>query len=234
MNAMPIRIAAVATLATLAFAATAQAGEPVVVPVQTYAYGGSPYYYGYHHASTPAESYLRGAADVIRSKGLYNLNTSYAMINREEARSRYYDNEIKKVDTYFEKRRVNKSNRAAERRPPMSAAELAAINERRQPDRLAIREFDPVLGIIQWPAALSGEEFADGRAVVEESFAVGAPNDRSNYGKVKAATDEMLAVLKTKIRTLETDDYIAARNFLEGVTVEARLPRDLQQVAAAR
>ena len=81
---------------------------------------GNPYYRD-NRASTPAESYARGMADMTRAAGQRNLLDSMAAGNFEEARSLELDNRLKATETYFEMRRINSEARAAERRPPASS-----------------------------------------------------------------------------------------------------------------
>ena len=57
--------------------------------------GFRPGFYGNpgNYASTAAESRMRGYADVVRAQGKYNLAASEAMKNREDARSKYMENQ---------------------------------------------------------------------------------------------------------------------------------------------
>ncbi len=86
-----------------------------VVQGQSWSGGGAPYPV-YYHSSTAAEGAARGMADVIRSAGDYNLRTSEAARNVEEARSRNLDNRLKSTQTFFEMRRVNREAAPPRRR----------------------------------------------------------------------------------------------------------------------
>src|SRR6266496_1264631 len=63
--------------------------------------------YGGGHASTAAEGYANGVGNVMQSAGMYNLQTSEAAINAEQARSMNIDNNLKGTQTYFEMRKIN-------------------------------------------------------------------------------------------------------------------------------
>src|SRR5262245_30696968 len=77
-------------------------------------YGGYGGYYGggwgYNTAgagSTPAGSYLTGMGNAIRAQGEYNVNTSQAAINLEDAAKKDIENRQLWTNTYFEMRKIN-------------------------------------------------------------------------------------------------------------------------------
>ena len=72
------------------------------------------------YSSTAAEGYLRGSADLTRAIGQFNLYTSQAAVNGQEAYSRMIDNHRKQALASWEVRQMSRSRRAAERpaRPP--------------------------------------------------------------------------------------------------------------------
>src|SRR6516164_7989583 len=67
--------------------------------------------YGGGHASTAAEGYANGVGNIMQSAGMYNLQTSQAAINVEQARSMNIDNNLKGTQTYFEMRKINTAAR---------------------------------------------------------------------------------------------------------------------------
>ena len=68
-----------------------------------------------HHASTVAESYARGHADVVRARAQYNLLSSQAMLNLAEARRREVENRLMRTEAYFQMREINKKYRRTDR-----------------------------------------------------------------------------------------------------------------------
>src|SRR5262245_49306702 len=97
-------------------------------------------------ASTPPEGALRGEADLGRSLGEYNYNTSLGAKIGEEAISHGLDNRLKNEETYFAMRQLNREARAAEDSPRLSAADVARINREKAPPRLDNTQFDRMLG----------------------------------------------------------------------------------------
>src|SRR5579871_1415053 len=93
-----------------------------------YGYGGGYGGYGWG-GGTVAGNYMNGMSSVIRSGGEYNLMTSAAGVNNEEARSRYLDNKKKWQENYFqmqEQRQALDAQRRAASRHSSEALNTAA------------------------------------------------------------------------------------------------------------
>ena len=184
------------------------------------------YYGGYYdnRAATPAESYARGMADVVRSAGEANLRNSEAAKNYEDARAKYLDNRLKATDTYFQMRSANRQYREAERGERPTADDAARYARSRAPNALSDSQLDPITGRLRWPIALMDDVFQTDRKRLDAMF-----NYRAKQGYLK--TDErqkvneviaaMQAELKKRIRDYPSNTYLAARNFLESLRVEA-------------
>ena len=186
-------------------------------------YAGGPVYE--YHASTAAEGYARGMADVIRSAGEANLRNSEAANNYEEARSKNFDNRLKYTNTYFEQRRLNAEYRAAERRPRPSSEQLFRLAASGVPDRLSPGELDPLSGKIAWPAVLRLPAYDQQRAKLDALFAKRAEAQISAYalyGEIRATADELLNALKANITDYPANAYLTAKQFVERLAYEAR------------
>jgi hypothetical protein len=174
--------------------------------------------------STPAGSYLTGLADAIRAEGDYNLNTSAAAINLEEAQKRDIENRTRWTNAYFEMRRINESY-THPKRPPVPAETWARLAHDAAPDRVPSHLLDSVNGQIIWPSALQGDEFAPERGVLEQMFANRAMSHGAigvqGHATIKKAVDAALAKLKVQIRQIDTGNYLEARNFLNSLGYEA-------------
>ena len=83
----------------------------------------------HHHASTYEEGVLRGAADLVRARGEFNLNSSAAAINYQEAYRRHLLNKQLKVDTFFAMRAANKAARFPQKDPAAEQARREASGE---------------------------------------------------------------------------------------------------------
>ncbi len=182
------------------------------------------------HASTLAEGYLRGRADLSRSAGLYNFYTSQALINREAARSRYIENRAKERRAHFELRRMARADRAARiasRRRSRASRESHARNSKVSlTKRLSIEQLNPVSGKIAWPLSLNAPRFAQFRNRLESLFANRSVDnsglDSQNYRDIRMVTKQMKHRLRLHIREYDPVSYIAAKKFIDSLAYEAR------------
>jgi hypothetical protein len=244
MNAIPLGglWSALALLATLAAPLAAQVvgvqPQTVQTPVtERFAYPPQPFYgnrgygWGWNNpgiGSTAAGSYLGGLGEAIRAQGEYNLMTSQAAINLQEAQRRAMENQVLWTNTFFEKRRINQAYREAQRGPRRTPEDWVRLASDAAPARLATGGLDPVTGQIAWPSALQEDFFAADRARLDALFSQRAAAEgavgMSAYGQIRGAVQQALANLKTQIRNIDTRRYLEARNFLTGLAREADFP----------
>ena len=194
--------------------------------------GPAPHYWYYsrgYHPSTAFEGYLRGYAALIEAQGVYGYLNSQAAINFEQARQMSYENDLRYAETFWEKRRLNAAQRAANARPPVTMDDIVRISEARRPAPPEPQYFDPGLGVVRWPAALTDEQFAAERAALEASFAGGQP---LAVGQVRQLTDTMLKGLKARIGQLPPSEYLAAREFLTSLAFQAEQGQPVAGFAA--
>jgi len=150
------------------------------------------------------EGVLRGRADVIRSQGEASVLHSQAAINYQEAYSRQLDNKLKRADTYWSARSIYERNRAIQDRERMEKTARKLAKSRLEP--MELDEFDPVTGLVNWPALLSSNEYAPYRIRLEALL-----QKRSLYG------------------TLSADDYAEISNLIRNwrarvTEVQAKYP----------
>jgi hypothetical protein len=179
-----------------------------------------------NRASTPAESYARGSADVIRSKGMANVMNSEAAINVEEARSANMDNRMKWTDTYFGMREKNKSYREAERKPRASREDLYRWAKEGTPDRPTESDLDPLTGAISWPRGLQLSALEKERQEMDELFQerakTGGSTQLDTVNEIRETAESMKATLKKHIKDMPSSDYLASTKFLDGLDYESQ------------
>lgn len=183
---------------------------------------------GYHHASTVEEGVQRGFADVVRSRGLKNLLDSEAAINWEDARRRYMDNRVYGTQKYFEMREINRQARAAERGPRPTMQQLIRYSDARIPDRLESSELDPLIGTINWPGPLRGDDFKADRVALEELYSQRAAQGYLNDEQLMTARkliDSMNGTLAAKVKagTISGTPYGEAKSFIRSLSYESVL-----------
>lgn len=186
-------------------------------------YGGWGWGYGNYGGGTAAGNYMQGAAQVIRAQGQYNEDTSKAMINYEEARTKYIDNRKKWTETYFAMKEQNQAKTAEKHeRGRHSSEALATASRSSVPRGLSHEAFDPITGQLQWPEALMAPEYAQPREQIEQLLQVHATTGAANSVQIQQAVQSLNQMLKSNIQNLPANDYIAARKFLDSLAYTVR------------
>lgn len=192
-------------------------------------YGGGPFGYGYgYHSSTAEEGYAHGLADVVRSAGSYNLDTSRAAVNVEEARKSYIQNRNLAQETWFEMRRRNDAYREEKRGPQVTSEQIFRMNAQRAPKRLNDDQIDPVTGELHWPLLLTSKVYDPYRKEIDKGFEQraqkGSVSDYDKQQSLVKAVDGMYAALKKRIKEYEPQQYIVANQFMEALSYDVRFP----------
>jgi hypothetical protein len=167
---------------------------------------------------------MRGMASVIRAQGQYNFATSRALINYQQARSRYIDNQVKWQQAYHAMRRSAEAywEENREQRAAVRDRWLASRGSGKAPP-LSPSQFDPHTGRIHWPTVLAGPEFAHSRSKIEDLFGVRAHTNgtATAHAQIHAALHEMSAQLRSEIHQLPPHDYLTGRKFLDSLETES-------------
>jgi hypothetical protein len=209
-------------------------------------YGGygayNPYGYGFGGYGWPlgggtvAGNYLYGQSQVIRAQGEYLNNESQAAINFETARAKDLENQSAYARTYFEKQKVNQDYRDAHRPAKATPEQLARLAKSGVPGRPDRSELDQPSGIILWPDALMDGAFEGARKEMEKLYGERTSTNYGTssplYGEVQRVAAELRAELKERIHTMDSNEYMAARKFIDRLAYEARFAPTLPGVAA--
>lgn len=208
----------------------------------------SPWYGGYYTGGwgSPVDalgSRYQGMADLVRAQGQSQLDRTKAMVNYQDARSKYIDNQKKLADTYVSMQKAQRAynqERAAmekEREAQQEAARQKRVeaNEKRlasgtpvyyQPGftqtdtSLSASQLNPATGEISWPEALMGDEYKASRDKMQELFklrdSTGATSEISQ--EIYDEAQVMKNQLRGQIKDMLPNDYLAARRFIEGLS----------------
>lgn len=203
-------------------AAQYQQGFPPQYPTGYQGYG------LYDHASTLEEGLANGAANLTHAAGASNLLHSQAARNYEEAFSRELDNRLKRTQTYHEVRRLHGEYRAAERAPRPTAEQMARLAKERVPERLSVKELDPLTGRLEWPAVLEDNAFKAHRERLDELVSkwvrFNGEIGSDEYLALQRSAKAMQAELKQRVKQYPTADYIQAKKLLEGLAYQVARP----------
>lgn len=178
--------------------------------------------------STVGGDIARGQAEFMRAAGEFNLNNSKTAINLQTAKSMEMDNRLRWTETFFEMRRVNRTNRALEAGPRPTMDQIVHYARMQAPRRLASTQLDPVTGEIVWPPLLTDESFADNREFLQDKFKErsqqGGSIDIAQIEAVETAVEDFKAELKEVGLRRSPKRYGAARTFLDSLKLEYELP----------
>jgi Skp family chaperone for outer membrane proteins len=178
--------------------------------------------------STAGGDIARGQAEFIRAAGEFNLNNSKSAINLQTAKSKEMDNRLRWTETFFEMRRVNRTNRAIEAGPRPTMDQVVHYARMQAPRRLASTQLDPVTGEIVWPPLLTDKAFTDNREFLQGKFKEraqqGGSIDIAQIEEVETAVDDFKDELKEVGLRRSPKRYGAARTFLDSLKLEYELP----------
>jgi hypothetical protein len=150
----------------------------------------------YNSASTAAEGYQRGMADVIQAQGDRNLSNSQAAINLTDARSRQIDNQVKSVNAFWEKKDIYDQRQQQEF--ARIGAKRSAYLERHGLGYLTPQDFDRTTGAITWPRVLEQKDYDQYRNTLDQLFKERAYNGAltgDQYMQATAASKDWRAML---------------------------------------
>ncbi|MCR9115618.1 MAG: hypothetical protein NXI22_01555 [bacterium] len=199
-------------------------------PAGSYATDQQGRYYGpsviQRHSSTYQEGVLRGYADFARGVGQYNYLTELARINRQIAVREALANEQLRVETHYNKKRIRQQYLDETATPRVTQQDAENIARDRAPERLDSYHYEPALGKVFWPALLQNDVFASQRAEIDAAMAKRSAHDSGlssgNYQTVKTNTAAMNEVLRQHIRSINPQEYAAAKSFLNSLNYEAQ------------
>lgn len=167
---------------------------------------------------------LYGQARLAEGLGQYNRDTADAERQLAEARQIDAATRAQQVQAYWDARRQRedfvRGQRAQRRNRAQPAGPLA-------PPRPAAAEFDAKTAAIQWPTLLQEADYAAPRGEVEQLFAARLKTGKGgegtlNYLEIRSAISKVRDVLEANVGKVPADDWIAANQFLNRLTNEAR------------
>lgn len=175
--------------------------------------------------STPMGSYLSGMGEAIRAEGQYNLMSSEAAVNLQEARRANIDNSVRWTNAFFEQRKIHQAYMDSQRKPPVPPETWVRLAQEASPQRLNTSMLDPVTGHINWPSLLQGPEFGEDRKELDKLFAERAIARGAvgidGHAKIQRTVDDAMSKLRDRINQISPRNFMEARNFLRSLAFEA-------------
>jgi hypothetical protein len=189
---------------------------------------GYSYPYQYAHAATAGQASAMGMADLVNAAGSYNLQTSQAAINVEQARSQQLANHMQGVQNYYQMRGMYENYNKQNTTPGLTSEDAWRYAQENNPKRLKSNQLDPVTGQIYWPTLLQDPRYDALRKEIDQLFVV---RERSHgaagyevYMQTQQATDNLLAALRKNLKEYPSGDYMMMKNFIDALAYEAKFP----------
>ncbi len=205
------------TIRLLAVAVVALTG----VDAQAQYWGG-----GGYRASTAGEGYARGMADMVRSAGEANLLNSQAASEYEDARKKNLENKVTATEVYFERKRINREQRAAAKQHQRSLS-AAHRSVAKGPNRLTVSQVDPVTGVLKLPILLTLGIYDEHRTKLEALFknrALHGASTAEEYLQVVSLSNAWQKEMRSNESEYPAKDFMDAMRFLVRLVNEAKLP----------
>ena len=180
------------------------------------------------YASTAGQAADYGISEVLRAQGYQNLKNSEAANNWEQAKTKEIENRLRWTETYFEMRKTNREARAAEAGPPITQEQAIRMAKMAAPSRLGSTQLDPVTGHIEYPVILTSDAYKTYRERLDRLFAVRASSGGSlqfeQFQQIQGTVSEFIDALKSRMGDYAAGDFGRAKNFLDSLANEARMP----------
>jgi len=175
--------------------------------------------FSYHHASTPAEGWLRGWAQVIHATGNYLLSRSQSAIVAEQARALDLSNDRRLIENHDWKQ--------ARRDRELEAKRLKNKAARPEKYRLAYElssdQLERVSGEIAWPEVLRTDRYEGSRRRLEELFRKQAGYDgpQTNCSpEIERESQSLIRDFDRNRSEVPQTEYLATQKFLRGLKHE--------------
>lgn len=197
---------------------SSQPYQPAVpAPSMTTAYGGYPGYYG---GTTAAGSAMNGLGNAMSGAGSMHLSNSAAAINWTQAQKNEQQNRLSGEQTYFQMQNENRAYQKQLAGPPPTKEQLARWAHDAAPKPVTPSEVDPASGKINWPVALTQDNYGPQRTELDQLMAKKATYGNLSYAdqtEARKTIETMFDELKLQIRDMPPMDYAASRSFLRSL-----------------
>lgn len=183
----------------------------------------------YHHASTAAQGWLDGVANLVRAQGQRAESFTRAYTRMQEGHRRRILNDSFFIEQWFERRKMNREYRAAERPALPTPEQIKRWSKVGLPEPLSETQFNYQTGKINWPEVLMWDAFKIQREALDRLFELRCRSNNlqtgvgsTNYRWIKRIGENMIDVLNDHIKLMDAEEYIMTKNFMDSLLHEAR------------
>jgi hypothetical protein len=164
-------------------------------------------------------------AAIINAMANYGKAAAEARKINQETREKSALNDLLETKVYYDKRGLYHTYQDAHRPKRGTPEQYAEWARKAGPTRLAADQLWIKPGYLRWPSVLRHADFADCRGQIDNLLSQRTPTDSGagseNCVQIRAQVDSLKKALAAKVKQFKTNDYLAARRFLENVALEA-------------
>lgn len=162
-----------------------------------------------------------------------NATNAKTLETMEQVKSLSMDNNLKRADTFYKKKALSDGYKGLNIKKRPTQEDAIRYSKVSKPNRLAKFELQSVNNRISWPEALQREEFFDHRIRIQGLFAIRGLNLHSGISsETQKVIEDMHAELRSMIRQVSPNDYMASRKFIQSLAHEARFPNRIDGVVS--
>ena len=169
-------------------------------------------------------------AAIINSMANYGKASAEAGKINQESREKSAQNDLLETRVYYEKRGLYHTYQDSHRNARATPQQYAEMARKAGPSRLPADQLWIKPGYLRWPSLLRHDDFAGPRGEIDNLLAQRTPTDSGagseNCVGIQCQVDVLKKNLCTKVKQYKTNDYLAARRFLENVALEAQCPAE--------
>jgi hypothetical protein len=215
-----------ASVAVCVAARVAEAQDPLfwglTVGTNRYGYGYPAYGYPAVAGYDPVTGAWMAQAEIIRATGQAAEARSRARVNDEQAWYQHIQSAERLSGLSMERQRRYQEQR--ERKKEQLISYLRSRRDPAPPHTPTPDQLNPATGKIEWPETLLNDRYAKLRDAIDMEFAARAQTaGAGNEPRIRDLTGAMRDRLRSDIKGMPSYEYIAAREFIDGLTNTARV-----------
>jgi len=166
----------------------------------------------------------------ISNAGATNAKTLETL---EQVRGLRMDNDLKRTKTFYDKRALYATYQGLNEKKRPSQEDVIRYSKVFRPSRLAGSQLSMVKNENSWPAVLQREEFSEQRLQLKCLFAQrGATGSHDIALPVQKVAEEMRVSLRSMIRQVPPDQYLAGCKFIDSLAYESRFTGQIEGIAS--
>lgn len=181
---------------------------------------------------------MHAQADYSYASAIAEQEWAMAQLQWQHANRAYMQNELTRVNTYWEMKKVIKENQPLHEKKPFIGEARARAIRAQQPKPLDANQIDAAAGRITWPKQLCVKKYASYCEKIEQAFfdrsRVGIGEQVAIESQITEYCKSLRQMIKEDIRSMKPDSYLECVSFIESLDHETSRPIARHATVASR